>query len=500
MKKITKFKKEIITTVILVCLYFLSRLSRLTLIPIFTDEAIYLRWAQIAKNDASWRFISLTDGKQPLFVWITMVMMKLIKDPIVAGRFVSVLAGLGLMITIWGTSYLLFKSRRLAFLAAFLYLIFPFALVYDRMALMEATVGFFSILSLLFGILLVKTLRLDVTLLLGWVLGGGVLTKTSGFLSIYFLPLTLLLFNWKDKKWKLNLLKWASLAFLAVVISQLFYSILRLSPFFHIISQKNAFFVHPFKEWITHPFYFLKSNFYGLSDWLIGYLTWPLFLLAIGSFVLIKQKIREKTLLFLWFLAPFSALVVFGKTLYPRFIFFMTLPLLILAAWSLERIFQKIKKVWLFALVCLLFFAWPLSIDFQLLFHPLKAPIPQPDKEQYITSWPAGYGVKEIVAWAQEETRDKKIYIATEGTFGLMPASLELYLWDNPNVELKGFFPVDEMPAEVLEKAKEMPTYFVFNETQNVSKEWPLELVAEYLRPDSYYSMRLYQILKTYSR
>ncbi|PJE68679.1 hypothetical protein COU96_03130, partial [Candidatus Shapirobacteria bacterium CG10_big_fil_rev_8_21_14_0_10_38_14] len=184
----------------------------------------------MAKNDANWRFISLTDGKQPLYVWLTMVMMKLIKDPMVAGRFVSVLAGLGSMITIWVVSHFLFKSYRLAFLAAFLYLIFPFALVYDRMALMETTVGFFSVLSLLFGILLVKTLRLDVTLLLGGVLGGGILTKTSGFLSIYFLPLTLFLFDRRDKKRLFNLLKWAGLALLAVIISQAIYCILRLSP------------------------------------------------------------------------------------------------------------------------------------------------------------------------------------------------------------------------------------------------------------------------------
>jgi len=494
---IKKHKWKIITAFVLIALYFFTRLVSLTQLPIFVDEAIYLRWAQIAKNDANWRFISLTDGKQPLYVWLTMVMMKLIKDPMVAGRFVSVLAGLGSMITIWVVSHFLFKSYRLAFLAAFLYLIFPFALVYDRMALMETTVGFFSVLSLLFGILLVKTLRLDVTLLLGGVLGGGILTKTSGFLSIYFLPLTLFLFDWKDKKRLFKLLKWAGLALLAVIISQAIYCILRLSPFFHIISQKDAFFVHPFKEWITHPFYFLKSNFQGLFDWLIGYLTWPLFLLAIGSLILVKQKIREKILLFLWFLAPFSGLVVFGKTLYPRFIFFMALPLLILVAWSLEKIFQKIKKAWLFALVCLLFLAWPLSVDFQLLFYPSKASIPQPDKEQYITSWPAGYGVKEIVAFANKKAKDGKIFIATEGTFGLMPASLELYLWDHPNVEIKGFFPVEKIPEEVLEKAKIMPTYFVFNETIQVPGNFPLKLIAEYPRPDPRYSMRLYQVLSS---
>src|SRR6266480_1947423 len=74
-------------------LFFFTRFYNLLGLPIFTDEAIYVRWAQIAKNDATWRFISLTDGKQPMFVWIAMVLMKFIHDPLLAGRLVSVIAG-----------------------------------------------------------------------------------------------------------------------------------------------------------------------------------------------------------------------------------------------------------------------------------------------------------------------------------------------------------------------------------------------------------------------
>jgi len=144
----------------------------LTTLPIFVDEAIYLRWAQIAKNDANWRFISLTDGKQPLFVWIVMVAMKVIQDPLVAGRLVSVLIGFCSMIAIGGLAYLLFNDRKIALLSSLLYLVFPFALVYDRMALMDGLVGTFSLLSLALSILLVRTLRLDVALILGAVLGS----------------------------------------------------------------------------------------------------------------------------------------------------------------------------------------------------------------------------------------------------------------------------------------------------------------------------------------
>lgn len=492
---VKKHRKEIAVCFLFLALFLFSRLINLTVIPIFVDEAIYLRWAQIAKNDASWRFISLTDGKQPLFVWLTMAVMKMIKEPLVAGRLVSIGSGLVSLVGIWFLSFILFKTRRLSFFASLLYLISPFYLLYDRMALMDAMVGTFAILALLFEILLVKTLRLDVALILGAVLGGGILTKTSGFFNIYLLPLTLLLFNWRDKKWKLNLLKWACLAFLAVVISQLFYTILRLSPFFHMIARKDTLFIYPFSEWIKHPFQFLLGNLKGLIDWLIGYLTWPVVILVVASLIVFWQKIREKVLLLVWFLAPFVALALFGKILYPRFILFMSLPLLVLAAFSLEHLAERIKDKWLFFVLCSLFFVLPLYIDFKILFNPKIAPIPKNDKDQYIDSWPSGYGVNEIVAFAEEKAQDKKIFIATEGTFGLMPASLELYLWDNPNIEIKGFWPVKEIPEEVLDIAGEKPTYLVFNETQEIPQVWPLKLIAKYFKGDGKSHMSLYQVL-----
>jgi len=65
---IKKYRSEILLSLGIIASYFLIRTASLLSMPIFTDESIYLRWAQTALNDASWRFISLTDGKQPMFV------------------------------------------------------------------------------------------------------------------------------------------------------------------------------------------------------------------------------------------------------------------------------------------------------------------------------------------------------------------------------------------------------------------------------------------------
>lgn len=444
-------------------LYIFSRLYNILELPIFTDEAIYVRWAQIAKNDANWRFISLTDGKQPMLVWLTMIAMRFIEDPLLAGRLVSVIAGFFTLIGLFFLGCETFKNKWIGVLCSFLYVVYPMALVYDRMALYESLVGSFAVWSLYFAVLLIVRLRLDISLILGMVIGGGVLTKSSGFFSIYLLPTTLLLFDFAHKDRLKQIAKWVSLAIISTILAYLFYSVLRLSPFFHIIAEKNALFVYPFREWIEHPFNYFIGNWKAVWDWLVRYMTWPVLFLVGGSFLITRSFTKEKLLLLIWFLIPAITLAVFGKTLYARFIFFMTIPLLVLAAFSLVNIYLRVKNKLLFGILLIVIFALSVKADYFILNDFGRAPIPVSDLGQYSNDWPAGGGIKEAVEFFKNEAKKGEIYIATQGTFGLMPYGLEIYLVDNPNVRIEGYWPIgDEIPLKVLEESKKVPTYFVF--------------------------------------
>lgn len=432
--------------------------------PIFTDEAIYLRWAQIAKNDAAWRFISLTDGKQPLFIWLTMVSMRFIKDPLLAGRLVSTGAGFMTMIGLFFLGRELFKNKWVGILSSFLYVIFPMSLVYDRMALYDSLVGTFAVWGLYIAILLVRKVSLDTALILGMTVGAAVLNKTNGFFTLYLLPFTLLLFDWKDKEKKKRLLKWSGLVLIVSLLTLLFYSILRLSPFFHIINEKNSIFVYPFSEWIEHPLtYFINNLAIAQWDWFIKYVTWPILVLILSSFLISKTYLREKLLLFTWFIVPFAALALFGRTIYPRFIFFMILSLLPLAGFSLVILFKKVKNKFLYTALFLFAIIFFLRLDFLILTDFKSAPLPFSDINQYNNDWPAGGGIKESIAFFEELSKTQKIFVGTEGTFGLMPSAYEIYINDDKNIQLKGFWPIPEtVPEEVLLMSKKMPTFFVF--------------------------------------
>ncbi|MFH1832956.1 MAG: glycosyltransferase family 39 protein [Candidatus Levyibacteriota bacterium] len=494
-----KYRIEIILFIIASFLFFASRLFKLDSLPIFTDEAIYLRWSQIAKQDAAWRFISLTDGKQPFFIWLSMIFMRFIKDPLIAGRMVSVMAGFFSMIGLFFLGREIFKNRWVGIISSFLYVILPFSLVYDRMALYDSLVGTFAVWGLYFEILLIRKLRFDLALILGMILGGAVLTKTSGFFGIYLLPFSLLLFNFSKKDNLSKFLKWIVLAIIVVIFVYVYYSVLRLSPFFHIIDEKNAIFVYPFKDWLAHPFNYLWGNLVGLWDWFITYLTWPIFALIIISLFFYRSYFREKLLLLVWFLAPFFALALFGRTLYPRFIFFMVLSLLPLVALSIYHVSQLIKNRLIFVIFILLIGVFSLYSGFYILTDFSKAPIPNADRTQYFSGWSSGVGVKEAVAYFKDEAKKGPIYIATQGTFGLMPYSLEIYLDENTNVKITSFWPIpDNIPKEYLDASKKMPTYLVFYQpcyscmgTGLAPAIWPLEEIIKInkVEPGIYFSV-----------
>lgn len=472
--------------------YVGTRLINLTKLPIFTDEAIYLRWSQIGAYDANWRFISLTDGKQPLFTWVVMALIRVIAgDPLFVGRLASFVTGAVSLVGMWFLAWELFKNRRIAFLSSFLYLISPFSLVYDRMALYDSMVATFFIWNLYIAIRLAREVRLDLALIFGMILGAGMLNKTSGFLSLYLLPATLLFVKRK------NILRWLGFAILAGLLSQIFYSILRLSPFFHMISQKDAVFVYPFSEWLKHPFLFLQGNLSGLFDWLRGYLTLPIFIASFVPLLTLWKKPKEKLFLYFYWLAPFVGLALFGRVLYPRFIFFMAMPLLVLAAGTVDWLFMTLRvKLWKIAAAALLFLP-SIWMNYFIIIDPLHAPIPYADKGQYIDNWPAGWGVAEVVTFLNSESQKGPVTLYTEGTFGLLPAAIELYFRDNQSVTIKGIWPLpQEIPPEIVESAKTMPTYLVVNQSAKNPADWPLRLIAQYQkgnREDR--SLRLFEVL-----
>ena len=475
--------KDLIFVLFFSALVLITRIYNLTGIPIFTDEAIYIRWAQIGLADPVHRYISLTDGKQPLLTWLMYPLLLVFEDPLVAGRLVSVAAGVFSVIGIYLLTNTLF-IRKTAIIASLLYIFSPFALVYDKLALMDSLLATFAIWSLYLQVLQVKYLRLDISLLLGATVGLGLMTKSSAMFFLYLLPFGLLLFRLKGKDNRIRLFRWILYSVLSSIIALIMYNSLRLSPMFYIIEQKNYSFILTFSEFLRSPFKLFLPNLNGLSTFLRDYFTIPVLILALANVIYSIVKFRLKILvLFAWFIVPFLALAAFGKILFPRFILFMSLPLLLISAEFISMLLDNArrKKNYIFALIAISLI-FPVYNSLTLLINPVKANIPEIDRNQLFNDWPSGYGVKEVVHYIEKQATGQTVVIGTEGTFGLNPAVYEIYLKQNKNVIILGFWPVSEVPVELLSYAKDHPTFLVFKDRQTFPPEWPLELVAKYQR------------------
>src|SRR3989338_5612572 len=325
--------------------YFFTRLVNLKLIPIFTDEAIYTFWAQVALNDPAQRFISLQDGKQPLFIWLAAVLQKFVSDPLIGSRLVSVLAGFGSIIGIYLLAKELF-SEKVAKIAAVLYLILPFTLLYDKLALFDSLLTMFGIYAVFFAVKMVKKPKLDISLLNGFAIGAALITKSSGSFFLYLLPFSLILFDFRQKGWRQKLAKWIGFSAITFIITQIIYNMLRLSPLFYIIERKNYEFIRPISEVIKDPSLHLYSNAQSLLGWLITYIGIFLFIIFLSAtFYGISQKDRRIFYLLLLFLVPFIAESLFNQILYPRFILFYLPPAILAVSWGFVS-FMGVSTKW----------------------------------------------------------------------------------------------------------------------------------------------------------
>ena len=113
----------------LVILALIIRFPKLTLLPVFHDEAFYIHWAQIISDnptDLNSLFISKVNGKQPLSFWLLALVIDRFDDPLFAERIFAVLFGAGSTLGIILMGRKLFGVQT-ALLGGLLYVFLPYA-------------------------------------------------------------------------------------------------------------------------------------------------------------------------------------------------------------------------------------------------------------------------------------------------------------------------------------------------------------------------------------
>lgn len=461
----------------LMALYFLLRLPNLTLQPIFADEAIYIRWAQVMRAEPTLRFVSLSDGKTPLFMWAMIPLLKVFKDPLFAGRFLSVISGFFTLLGVFFLSKKVFNLKA-ALWASLIYVITPYTVFFDRMALVDPMLSAFTIWGCYFAIWLASSLRLDIAMILGFILGGGILSKTPGLYNLLILPISVLGFQRRGEKFRLLRLFifWA----VAIFIAFFMYNALRLGPNFNLLSSRNADYVFSPWELRNRPLDPFIPHFHDMLDWFPKLFTLPILtLVGLGIFYLLGKVSKKGWIIFLWALIPTLISMGFLRTFTARYLLSSVPLFLTLAGFGLERILGKINLRTSIKVSIALFAILPLalSFDYQSLVSPPPNNLPKEERKGYFEDWTAGYGFKEIAQYLIDLKKEGNVVVGTEGFFGTLPDGLYIYL-DKASIAVVGS--TATISAEVRRAAKDYATFFVGNKKNLEGSISNVKLIKEY--------------------
>ena len=455
----------------IICILFLvSRIWNLNSLPVFGDEAIYIRWAQIIKSVDTLRFIPLTDGKQPLFMWFNAITLRLISDPLISGRLISVFSGLGILVTLFLISH--------SFLPSLIYLFLPFTYFFDRLATADTLLSFFGIFSLYLSLCLAKKPRFDVAMILGATLGFAWLTKSP---AIYFIVLSFLTFIIYNSK---NIRK-IYFPLISAIIAFVFYNILRLGPSFSQIALRNKDYIWPLTEIIKHPLDPLIPHLKDTINIYKYYLSIPLLLSPLIYFVF-KKKNKFNSILFIyfaWFILPLIANAAMAKVFTARYILFTLPPLILIFSHFLQSLFNK--KYFYILLILFIPNLWQI---YQISFHPYNLKLPSTDTG-YIVDWTSGWGIKEVSQYLISRSREVNVIVGTEGAFGTLPDGLQIYTNNVSQLTVFGVgINIEKIPDKLIDaKNYGYEVYLLFNASRlklNSSDISTLTLVMSIGKPD----------------
>jgi 4-amino-4-deoxy-L-arabinose transferase-like glycosyltransferase len=475
------YKNLAIVFFFLAIAFFATRIYKLGTIPVFVDEAIYVRWAQVMKSEPTLRFLPQSDGKQPLFMWINMPVFKLIKDPLIAGRAVSIGAGFLAISGLYLLAFYLTSSIGIASMAVILYVFAPFTFFFDRMALVDSLLSATGIWAILLGLLFVKTKRTDVAIFLGFALGFAFLTKSPAQIMLILQPLLLLTLDKKPSR--KDLLQLGFGYFLVIVISQAMYNILRLGPNFNMIGARNGDYLFTFKEVLTHPLNPLVGNMKDTFAWTQNLVSPLVILFALAS--LLKPS-RKTFVLWCFVLLPMLAQASIAKVYTSRY-FLYTIPVLLLLAADGFFILKTRIHIYIAMLLFTIFLGYSGWYLKNLYLDPQKAPLPQNMAHGYLQEWTAGWGQKEISDYIKDKAKDHKVIVATEGYFGTLPDGLQIYTEKNPNLTVIGVgLPIKGVPQQLTNSLKDAEAYLVVNASRDQmspAEQTRVELINSFTKP-----------------
>lgn len=393
---------NVVLSLMLLLIFCWTRLYEIHKLPLFLDEALYIRWTDtIAEAGWSGLLAPLNeDGQPPLFFWISAVIKKYLLpgDSLLVLRLMSISFGSLAMVGGMGLAYQISKSKRAAWIFGFLYVSVPYTLILERIGMRDSAMTFVFLSSLLGIYSWQKSNQLRSLIFSGAVLSLGIWIKSIAWLAVFSSLLLLVILNKRPaiRAW---------IAILAPLIISV--AVLYFMGAVNSITQKNSIFLIEAWPSISQ----VRDNTYQVMIWLNQYLSTLLFIFLIFLIAAITLK-KDKTIgrFVLVVSAPLMIEIVIAEIFFPRYFLISVGGFLVILALYLEKLSRKIHWTH-FAVALLVLLMPPLTKSIQYVQDPLQTTLPQIEQWQYISGWPAGYGVAETANFLMNNPVD---YIFTE--------------------------------------------------------------------------------------
>ncbi len=420
----------------ILCLLFTTIASiNLLKLPVYLDEGIYLYWSYLFSKNPDFAYVSLQDGKTPLFMWIVAAFHNFTQNFLFSSRFLSVLACTATLIC-WLVIIRQISSKKGAFLFWLLFASCPFIYLVGRMGFVDSLMTAFISLSLMF--LVLAKIKLDKNLfgmflilstLSGIALGLGFMTKTTTKLFLY--TELLILGFWLVEYLIKKEFKKAIVLLVGILAIFGFYNelvnFIRVGGYrnWDLIRSREGYYIYTVPQvigfirkwdavgmvisWLVHaPFLFQYS---------IIYLGGTLLFYILGIIQIIKH---HKPYLWLVFYSLFSLAVIFlsGRQIASRYFFPVVPSILAISVFGFLYLikFKSWTKKLSIALIILLAIqsSW-------MIFNPLHALYAYDDESYFVSTDLSALGLPDVIHTLKPNSQNTVVGVS--GIWGVAEAS-----------------------------------------------------------------------------
>jgi hypothetical protein len=473
---------SIIPELVLILVFFFSRLAFLMNLPLFLDESIYIRWLRAMTADfQQWLLPLKENGWEPLSPWLASLINLLVHDGLLSLRLSAVFFGALSAWFICKLLRLLVKSPAARFWAVLLIISSPVVLIHDRLGLRGDSAVSFAAMMFLYGLysrLIKKNKRAGY--LIGLALAIGLLAKTTAWFLLGLVFLSYLAFRPKLTKSDLALLIFPGLIFCFYLLSGSLAAVL----------NKNSTFVLS----LAQAGSLVKANSLQIGRWSYQYLTWPVLLLVLFGAVLTYFEQRQ-----VWLLLTINILPVlifnlfFSKILFPRYLLFIAVYGLIFAALGLAWLWSRVSQLMRILLIIFLLaqVSW---LDFRIITNMAQAQLPEIERWQYVTGWPSGYGLNNLADFLKADPPD---ILITESN-DLVRSGLR-YFWPELPIKIYSLDDTNWLSGSSYRDVYQFflqgkTVYLVLNILDQPTVQFEAELINSFPRPGNKSSLRVYSL------